>query len=138
MKFTQKIIIYSVALACIACNLDSTKSNAHIEKQWAYFELTTESKTDTSEYFYYAQINKSLLHDIETNPEKKGLFTLSNIRFVNDDGLLELYEDSILSGDIIFRIKDIREIILYKDDPVQSFDIKELHPSAKKIRKRKQ
>lgn len=67
---------------------------------------------------------------------KKGLFTLSNIRFLNDDGLLELYEDNNLSGDLIFRVQDIEEVVLYKDDPVNSFKLDELHESTKKLRKK--
>ena len=36
---------------------------------------------------------------------------------------------------MMFRIQDIEEIVFYKDDPVNLFDVEELHESAKAIRK---
>lgn len=62
------------------------------------------------------------------------MFTLSNIRYWNDNNLLELYEDDKLEGDLIFKIQDIEEVILYKDDPINLFKLEELHESAKKNR----
>ncbi|MBJ2172919.1 hypothetical protein JBL43_01635 [Aureibaculum sp. A20] len=104
------------------------------EKQWVYIELSTISKTDTTDYFLYGQINKSIINKINDNEGAKGLFVLSNARFTNDDELLELYEDRQLSGELVFKIQDIEEIKFYNDDPVKLFDINELHESAKKLR----
>jgi len=62
------------------------------------------------------------------------LFLLSKARFVNDDDFLELYKDDKYSGELVFKLQDVEEIRLYNDDPVQLFDINELHESAKKLR----
>lgn len=92
------------------------------------------SPTDSTDYFYFGQINKSLISEIDSNENKKGLFTLSNIRYWNDNELLELYEDEKLKGSVIFKIQDIEEITLYKDDPIYLFDLEELHESTKTLR----
>ena len=127
-------LICFLTLFLSSCNFNKEKLTVEPERQWVYIELVTESKKDTTDYFYYAQIKKSLINEIESNTKKKGLFTLLNVRFINDDGLLELYEDNSLNGSLMFKIQDIEEVVLYKDDPVNLFEVKELHESALKIR----
>ena len=85
------------------------------------------------DYFFYGQINKSIIKKIDNN-DSEGLFLLSKARFVNDDDFLELYKDEKYSGELVFKLQDVEEIRLYNDDPVQLFDINELHESAKKLR----
>ena len=135
MKLNIKsfLVICSLMVYLVSCDFQSEENKFKQKKQWVYIELVTESKTDTSEYFYYGQINKSLIDDIESDKDKKGLFNLSNIRFWNND-LLELYEDDNLVGDLVFRVQDIEEVILYKDDPINLFDKTELHESAKMLK----
>lgn len=137
MKNIILFLLLGFAFFFKSCVLFEEKPLQNHEKQWVYIELITESKTDTTEYFYYGQIKKSLIDEIESNEEKKGLFTLSNIRLWNDNQLLELYEDNNVKGELIFKIQDIEEIILYKDDPINLFDLEELHESCKKIRNEK-
>ncbi|WP_229792674.1 hypothetical protein, partial [Ulvibacter litoralis] len=114
-----------------SCDYQKEKSLKEQKKQWVYIELTTVSPRDTTDYFYFGQIKESLIGEIDSNEEKKGLFTLSNIRYWNDDDLLELYEDDKLKGSMIFKIQDIQEITLYKDDPLNLYDLEEIDESAK-------
>ncbi|MGV6830864.1 MAG: hypothetical protein ACWA5P_04765 [bacterium] len=127
----QIIIMIILTLSFISCNITE---NNDTEKQWVYIEINTVSKTDSTDYFLYGQINKSILKKINKNENTNGLFILSNTRFTNDDNLLEIYEDELLSGKLVFRIQDIEEIKFYNDDPVLLFNIDELHESAKLIR----
>ena len=122
------LVIFSFG-SCDLVELDSKTK----EKQWVYIELSTISKTDTVDYFFYGQINKSIIKKID-NDDSEGLFLLSKARFVNDDDFLELYKDEKYSGELVFKLQDVEEIRLYNDDPVQLFDINELHESAKKLR----
>lgn len=135
MKILKNIsLVFTLAISLTSCVLLDEKPSENIKKQWVYVELVTESKTDTTEYFYFGQIRNSLVEAINLNENKKGLFTLSNIRYWNDNNLLELYEDDKMEGDLIFKIQDIEEVILYKDDPINLFELEELHESAKKNR----
>lgn len=135
MKILKNIsLVFTLAISLTSCVFLDEKPSENIKKQWVYVELVTESKTDTTEYFYFGQIRNSLVEAINLNENKKGLFTLSNIRYWNDNNLLELYEDDKLEGDLIFKIQDIEEVILYKDDPINLFKLEELHESAKKNR----
>ena len=139
MKFIHKcslIITFTITIGFFSCDKPDQAARKMEKKQWVYVELITESKTDTSEYFYYGQIRKSLVDEISLDEDKKGLFTLSNIRLWNDDNLLELYEDDKVKGDLVFKIQDIEEMIFYKDDPVNIFDLEQLHETTLKIRKK--
>lgn len=103
-------------------------------KVWVYAKIQTEMVRDTTDYFYYGQINKSVIDEIDIDRNIDGLFILSNIRFWNDDDLLEVYEDDESAGYKIFKIQNIQYIQEYKKDPVFIFDEDELHVSAKEIR----
>tara|TARA_R110002012_G_scaffold321930_1_gene552457 strand:- start:37481 stop:37909 length:429 start_codon:yes stop_codon:yes gene_type:complete len=131
---TSSIFIFLLTLSLSSCKFTNEKPIVEPERQWVYIELVTQSKKDTTDYFYYGQIKKSLIKEIDLHEDKKGLFMLSNVRYINDDDLLQLYEDSNLDGNLMFKIQDIEEVVLYKDDPVNFFDTKELHESAIAIR----
>ena len=129
-------LIALVILSFGSCDLIELDSKTK-EKQWVYIELSTISKTDTTDYFLYGQINKSIINKID-NDDSEGLFLISKARFMNDDKMLELYEDEEYSGELVFKIQDIEEIKLFNDDPVELFNINELHESAKKLRTKKE
>lgn len=131
--FIQLFSILTLTLLISSCDIQE-KTHEIKGKQWVYVELITQSKKDTSDYFYYGQIKKSVLEKINSNPSAEGLFVLSSVRFTNDDQELEIYENDKVGSSLMFRIQDIEEITFYKDDPVYLFDLNELHESAKKIR----
>ena len=130
------ILISSLTLStCFtSCNNLNNEINKEPQKEWVYIELVTTSPRDTTDYFYFGQMKKSIINSINANEEKKGLFTLTNIRLWNDDDLLELYEDEKLKGTIIFKIQDIQEVTIYKDDPINLYDLEKLHESSLKYR----
>ncbi len=133
LLFTCLLIAFSCSL--ISCDIPQ-KTPEIKGKQWVYVEMVTESKTDTSEYFLYGQMKKSILEKINSDSSTKGLFVLTNVRFTNDDQLLELYENDKVGSSLIFRIEDIEEVIFYQDDPIYVLDIDELSDATKKIRER--
>lgn len=133
-----KRCLFLILIFCLtSCGFLNENPAEQIDKQWVYVELTTKSKTDTTDYFYFGQIKKSIVDNIDLNDEPVGLFTLSDIRYWNTDDLIELYEDEKLTGDKIFKIEDIKEVTLYKDDPIYLYDLKDLHKSAKRLRIKK-
>lgn len=135
--FIILISIITLTILLSSCGFNTQRSSKAKGKQWVYIELTTVTTSDTTNYYYYGQVKKSLIRDIDSNAGLTGLFTLSNIRYWNDNDLLEIYEDEDLEGSIVFSIQDIKEIVLYKVDPVYSFEIDELHATCKAIRAKK-
>ena len=103
-------------------------------KIWVYIEVQIEQVRDTSDYYYYGQIDESIIKDIEMDKKTEGLFILSNIRYWNDDDLLEVLEDNERGGYKIFQIQNIQYIQSFKKDPIYIFDVDELHESARRIK----
>lgn len=106
-----------------------TKSNSK-EKQWVSITLESVLHSDTSDYYYFGQVSKSLFDDLEKN-NLTGFFSLDNIRYVNDSNQLEVYEDSLFWGNRFFKKKDIERIERIKKDPVYTYNFEDLHLSAK-------
>ena len=88
-------LIALVILSFGSCDLVELDSKPK-EKQWVYIELSTISKTDTVDYFFYGQINKSIIKKIDNN-DSEGLFLLSKARFVNDDDFLVSPADGLIT-----------------------------------------
>ncbi len=103
-------------------------------KKWVYIEIKKVLPRDTTDYFYYGQINESLIEKINAKEDLSGLFILSNIRYWNDDDLLTVYEDKEHYDSRIFQIHDIQTVVPYKDDPINLFNMEELHESSKALR----
>lgn len=136
MKVKLWSIFLFVLFLCVL-NLSCTEkenSEPAKEKQWVYVELVTKSPTVTTDYFYFGQVNTSIINTIEEVECKNQFFTLYNIRYWNNDDLLQTYEDEQFSGNKVFKIQDIQEITPHKIDPIFYFDSTELHSSTLRIR----
>ena len=103
-------------------------------KKWVYLEILNIMKGDSTNYYLYGKINNSILTKINKNEKSSGLFKFSEIRFINDDDLFEIYEDENDSGDLYFRIENIKKISVYKRDPIYTFKDNKLHKSTLKIK----
>nr|WP_319397482.1 hypothetical protein [uncultured Carboxylicivirga sp.] len=103
-------------------------------KIWVQIDLVKKLPRDTTDYFYYGQINEDLLEQIEQNKDDGGLFLLKNIRYWDNDDKLRVYDDTDEVGIKMFRVKDISYINVIKDDPIMIYDSTELHRSAIRLR----
>jgi hypothetical protein len=132
----KTILIYSIILfsgiLLFGCNNPelSYEDNSNYN-QWVFISLETVMKKDTTDYYFYAQINGKILDKINKN-DISGYVILNNIRFINDSDKLQIYEDNIDQNQRIFRVKDIVKIELLKKDPLYTFNFDELADNAKK------
>jgi len=120
MKKIVPIIIVLVFSIFMFHSCDNFENNLNKKGQseWVYLEIKTIMNKDTSYSFIYGQISKSIVKKIKENKNAEGLFLLENARYVNDDNLLQLYEDENDSGVLGFRIENIKYIEFYKRDPM--------------------
>lgn len=133
LNFLKLSVVFVLSICAMSCTLIDKKPAKAPEKQWVFVELMTKSKNDTTDYFYFGQIKKSVLSDIETK-NQEGLFTLSDVRYWNTDDLIEMYEDDKRQGDLVFRIGDVVKITHYNDDPIDLYEDEELHKTAKRYK----
>lgn len=134
-NLTIFITLLSSLIFLASCeSLDNSEIQSS-EKVWVFLELEKSMQSDTTDYFLYGQIKESILNKIDNNEKAKGVFLLDNIRFINNDDFLQLYEDESDQGKIFFRIEHIQTVRLLKDDPVMTYPENELHESVVNIRK---
>lgn len=113
----KTILSIGIIFTLISCNLN-LRDNLSQEKAWVYVELEAITSSDTSSYYYYGQISQQLLDKIDEKNQNKGLFMLSNIRYLDDFNEMKAYEDEYDQGSLFFRIQDIVKIQVLKEDPL--------------------
>jgi hypothetical protein len=101
----------------LSCNQRPSEM-LNIKKTWVYVELEIVTRGDTSEYYYYGQINQRTLDKLALEENYKGFFVLENVRYYNDQDEIEDYQDSSDSGTLFFRTQDITKIEVLKTDPL--------------------
>ena len=105
--------------------------------RWTYLEIKTEMTNDTTSSYLYGQVKESVINKIKRNENAKGIFFVENTRYINDDDLLQLYEDRNDKGTLAYRIEHIQKIEFFKRDPILFFDKKQLDASAIRFLKEK-
>ena len=133
--YRKYIAIFIIIVLFYACIFPNKRQNTHL-KEWAYFEIQSIAKKDTTNSFVYGQVNKDIIDRIKGNSKTKGLFVVENARYINTDDLLQVYEDEVDKGVLVYRIEHIQSIELFKKDPILFFDKKRLHKSSLKYFKR--
>ncbi len=139
MNMTQKAGLLLPLLMVIlltllwGCDLENTKT-AKSDGVWVFLTLRYESNDGFQFNYYYGEMNKKLYNKIANNLITKGFFKLNKVRYWNNDDKLELYADDVYSGNMVFRIEDIRKLNELKDDPVLTNIYEELSETAKSLR----
>lgn len=130
-----KSLILSISITIFSSCMNNTiVDNTTTEATWVYVETEKIVNKDTTNYYLYGQMKSSLLDKINSKEDTDGIFQINKVRFLNDDDLIEVYEDDDQLGRLFFRIQNINYLTVYKRDPIFSFEDKDLHKTAKKIK----
>jgi hypothetical protein len=128
MRYLIYITIFGIFLS--SC-VESHSKILNYQKSWIYIELEVKTKEDTNDYHYFGQVNQRFLDNLSYDDNYNRLFTLTNIRYLDDDDVLKLYEDNSDKGTIIFRTQDIVKIEILKIDPLLDKTYKSFSDSTK-------
>lgn len=105
------------------CNIDSEYRALHEmnndgERVWAFLHLNVpEEKDGLESYYYFAEISEALYQSVSQNRITEGFILLENVRYWGTDDLIYDYKDVEYSGEIVFRIEDIKRISLVNSEP---------------------
>jgi hypothetical protein len=134
-KQLTNLLILSLSITILSsCMNNTVVDNSTKETTWVYVESSKIIKKDTTNYYLYGQMKSSLLEKINSKEDTDGIFQITKVRFINDDDLIEIYEDNDQLGSLYFRIQNINYLSIYKRDPIFSFEDKDLHETAKKVK----
>lgn len=111
------------AVAISGCNLEneSTAFQANLKqpKIWTFIQLNVPEEDGKSEdYYYYAHISKSLYQQISSNNLGSGFLLMEGVKYWGNDDVIHEYKDSENSGDLVFRIEDIKRISRLNKEPI--------------------
>ena len=120
MKTT--LLLLTLTLALGGCRLDdetlALEANAKEEQVWAFIQFNVPEEDDGLEsFYYYGKVSKSLYQLISANRLQSGFVRLQEMHYWGDDDLIHAYSDLQNSGEMVFRIEDIRSIKLVRKAP---------------------
>ncbi|MCE2570963.1 hypothetical protein [Motilimonas eburnea] len=103
----------------VADEVGTAAKNTSTERVWVFAQFNVPEENDGLEsYYYYGNVAKPLFDAISDNQIEDGFIILKKVRYWGDDDRVHEYQDSQDSGDLVFRIADIRRIKQIKQDPL--------------------
>lgn len=88
------------------------------EKVWIFAQFNVPEEGEKIEsYYYYGLITQSLYKEIKENRAGNAFITLEKVRYWGKEGKIHEYADNEFSGEIVFRVEDIRKIQLINVEP---------------------
>lgn len=126
----KKIVMATLlALALGACG--SGESAKAVQQEWTALDAATRGPSawvfvqlnvpkevggmDT--YYYFARVSSPIYERIRRKELERGFITLQDVRYWNNDDRIQAYRDAADSGELVFRIEDIRMISLLRKEP---------------------
>ena len=91
--------------------VSAINANSDENKIWTFIQFNVPEEKDRIEsYYYYGLVSESLYEKISDNSIKSGFIEISQVRYWGDDDLVHDYESLEYTGELLFRIEDIRRI----------------------------
>ncbi|MCE0557475.1 MULTISPECIES: hypothetical protein [Motilimonas] len=125
-----KVLLLCVFTLLSGCRfseeVDAATSNVSEERVWVFAQFNVPEENDGMEtYYYYGNVAKSLYEQVSNNRLSSGFVLMKQVRYWGDDDRVHDYKDAEDSGNLIFRIEDIRRIKLINQDPLLDPENKE-------------
>lgn len=135
--FTACILLLLLA----ACNVEeeagALATMEDDDRAWVFIQFNVPEEGDKVEgYYYYGRVSKRQYSAISQNKLTSGFILLKDTRYWGDDDIIHAYADFEDTGDLVFRIEDIRYIRLMHAEPkvgmgVEQWDQAEEEAAAK-------
>jgi len=113
------ILSLIILIGLTACDKQVFAESSTQTRIWGFVQLNVPHEMDEIEtYYYYGLIDKHLFHKIADNEINSGFIMLKDVKYWGNDDIIHEYKDGENSGEIMFRIEDIRKIKLINKAPV--------------------
>ncbi|MFO7594670.1 MAG: hypothetical protein R6X15_11585 [Pseudomonadota bacterium] len=85
---------------------------------WVFIQFNVPEEDDDSEtYYLYGKISKQLLSKIADNRISQGFIFMRSDRYWGNDDTIKAYRDGENTGDLVYRIEDIRRMKVIRTEP---------------------
>lgn len=101
---------------------------------WIFATFNIGAVGDATYYHYFGAVRESLYQRIRDNEINSGFITLQDVRYWNDNDLIQAYEDDQDTGVLTFRIEQLVKLELEKGDPVNTYPAEQVAPESMMLR----
>lgn len=118
-KIIAMLTILAMLTACRASDeMYALETFEDTQVSWAFIQfLVPEDNGETETYYLYGQVSKRLLDKIANNKIAHGFIFLKNVRYWGDNDTIREYQDGENTGELVYRIEDIRRIKMIRTEP---------------------
>lgn len=92
-------------------------SNDNLIWIWAQFNVPIKN-SEIDNYYYYGRVPEELFNKVSSGEIDSGFILLRDIRYWGKDDLIHAFKDRENTGDILFRIEDMRRVELIANEPI--------------------
>lgn len=120
----RKLVLLVLSSAVLfGCNLsDETAALGAMgddEQVWVFAQFNVPEEGDKIDsYYYYGKVAKSLYDRVSGNTLHEGFVLMEEVRYWGDNDLIYEFRDKENTGDLVFRIEDIRRIKQVRNEPI--------------------
>jgi hypothetical protein len=138
LRATRKLLFVATLLASMsACELkeeaEAINEVQKTPKVWLYVQVNVPvADGQLKTHYYYARVSESLYNKIAKNEIGRGFLFLEDVRYYGNDDKVYSYADDESSGDLVYRIEDIKSIEKLKKPPRLAKDVVADKEEAKK------
>ena len=112
------IVLTTVGGCGFSNEVDALRSTADTKKVWGFFQFNVTNENGKLEsYYYYGKVSANLYDRIKQNKIQKGFLFLDEAQYWGEDDKIHAYRDEESSGELVFRIEDIKRIQLLRHKP---------------------
>lgn len=123
LKLITTVFLLLLISGCdLLDEIESLNAIEDEEKVWVFAQFNIQAESEGLEsYYYFGEVSKTIYDGISANRIKRGFILLENVKYWGNDDKVYAYEDEENSGEIIFRIKDIRRMKLVNGEPALGY-----------------
>lgn len=115
--------LLSLGASLCACDLrdevTAVAANNMQNPVWVFAQFNTpEEGEKIDSYYYYGQVSQDIYTAIAANQLQSGFILLQNAKYWGSDDVIQEFADRHNTGDLIFRIEDIRKIEGVREEPI--------------------
>lgn len=118
-KIVVSLFVLIALFGCDEKSSQTSKPSEPVKRVWIFAQFNVPEEGDQIEsYWYYGRITDAMYQDLSSNNISEGFIRLADVHFWGNDDKVHPYEDEEFTGEMLFKIEDLRKVTLVKRLPV--------------------
>ena len=100
-----------LAFTIQSCSSEEVSQFSDRKTIWVFAQFNVpEEKNQIDTFWYYGRISKPLYDKFSTNKIQQGFILLRDVHYWGNDDLIHQYKDDENTGELLFKIEDIKRM----------------------------